>query len=122
MSGMTKIEFEIPGLPKGPNGGYGSWQGKHFGEREKWLELVGIALLGKIPKERFWKARATFTRYSSVEPDGDNLQGSFKNIRDFLKLYAIIVDDKSKHLEAFYRWEHAKRGEGRIKVTVEKIL
>ena len=115
-----KIQFEIKGLPRGPNGGHGHWRADHA-KKMLWRKWVGMALMGQIPPTPFARAKAIFTRCSSSEPDTDNLCISFKPVQDALKFYGVIKDDKPSCLNASWKWEKAKPGAGRIRVTVEGI-
>lgn len=118
---LVNIYFEIMGLPKMPNGGHGNWRADHA-RKMLWRKRVGSVLWGQVPSEPFKKAHAVFTRCSSIEPDGDNLVIGFKPVRDALKFYGIILDDKPSCLTAEYRWEKAKQKAGRIKVTVAPVI
>jgi len=116
------IEFELPGLPKSNPADNRHWRTIQK-ETKQWQAEVALATLGKRPREPIQKARAVFTRCSSVEPDSDNLAYSFKRIRDALlpKHSGIIVDDKPANLEAEYRWEKAKPKHGRVRVYIEAV-
>ena len=117
---MKPITFEIHGLPKMSNGGHGNWRADH-GRKMMWRKWVGMALMGQVPKIPFAQAKATFVRCSSVQPDDDGLTHGFKAVRDSLKFFGVIVDDKPSCLKSVYIWERAKPGAGRIRVTVEGI-
>jgi hypothetical protein len=114
------ITFEIHGLPKMANGGHGHWRAD-YAHKQMWRKMVGIALYGQVPKVPFEKAKATFTRCSSSEPDDDGLVHGFKATRDALKHFGVIVDDRPSCLKSEYKWERAKRGAGKIKVSVEQL-
>lgn len=115
------LEFELQGLPKMANGSHGNWRADH-GAKMAWRKKVGLALMLKHkPNPPLKLAKATFTRFSSVEPDDDGLTHGFKPIRDALKFYGIIEDDKRKNLVAEYRWEKAAPKQGKIKVKVEEV-
>jgi Holliday junction resolvase RusA-like endonuclease len=117
------LEFELPGLPKMANGGHGHWRADHAAKMA-WRERVGLVLLSmkaRMPVAPLKLARVTFTRFSSVEPDDDGLTHGFKPIRDALKFYGIIEDDKRKNLVAEYRWEKAKPKQGKVRIKVESL-
>jgi hypothetical protein len=96
------ITFEIHGLPKMANGGHGHWRADYA-------------------HKQMWRKMATFTRCSSSEPDDDGLVHGFKATRDALKHFGVIVDDRPSCLKSEYKWERAKRGAGKIKVSVEQL-
>ena len=114
------LEFEIDGLPKTNPADNRHWRSVQRDKRE-WQASVHLATVGKRPSEPLSKARATFTRFSSVEPDDDNLRYSFKYIRDGLIKSGIIVDDAPWYLEAEYLWEKAPPKKGKVRVRVEKL-
>lgn len=65
-------------------------------------------------------ARLTLTRYSTIEPDYDGLVSSFKPIIDGLVEAGFLAGDKRANIGVpDYRWEKAKRGQGRITVRIE---
>lgn len=120
MSAFKKT-FDIKGIPPlVSNGSHGSWQ---LAARIKrtWKAKLAREMVGHAPMVPFERLRATFTRFSSVEPDEDNLIISFKPVRDALVKYGFVVDDRRANLEAHYRWEHAPAKHGRIRVEVEEI-
>lgn len=117
---MYTFSFDIPGLPKMANGGHGNWRADH-GQKKKWKQWVGECLMGRFPPKPLARARVTFTRFSSSEPDDDGLAHGFKPVRDALVIYGIIQDDKRKNLEAVYRWERAKPKAGFIRVEIEEL-
>jgi len=101
-------------------------------ERKRWALLLkqAFGLARHHDALPLMKARVTFTRYSSRKPDhGDNLNSSFKQIRDLLTRESkknpmglgIVWDDDPDHFEAEYKWEKAPRGHGFVTITVEEI-
>lgn len=119
---MYRLEFRINKLPPNPlNGRHGSWRAK-AAARKFWKELAIAAIGPEIPEKPLKKAKCTFTRHSSAEPDFDGLVASFKPVVDSLKAAKVIEDDKPSVIgQPEYRWEKAKRGEGSVTVTVEEI-
>lgn len=117
---MYSLEFEIAGLPPTTNGSHGGWRST-AAVKKKWRRLTEIAVASTKPAEPLNKVRVTFTRYSSQEPDDDNLAISFKSIRDGLKHAGVIVDDAPKNLSARYFWERVKVGQGKVKVFIEEV-
>lgn len=115
-------EFTIPDLPKMINRTAGRhWSAKN-NERVKWGRLLqeqcklhGISGIG------LQKAKLTFTRYSSREPDFDGLISGFKAVTDALKGCGVIVDDKPSVIgQSDFFWEYRPRKQGgQISVRIE---
>lgn len=122
---MTII-IQINDLPKTPNSlGKASIWASHA-ERHKWRKKIAEALyeirgLNAAVIPTFRKAILNLTRYSSREPDTDNLYSSWKFIIDALKYNGIILDDKPSVIDLKCRWEKAKPKEGKIKIEIEEI-
>lgn len=77
---------------------------------------------GKRPNKPLEKAKITCIRYSSAEPDFDNLAISFKSAIDGLRDAGIILDDKKKNIGmTTYMWEKTPPGAGKIKIIVEEM-
>jgi len=119
---MYQFEFEINELPKTINeiGRKHRWvKSRH---RDEWKSMVWAATAGHLPPQPLLKARITFTRCSWRQPDYDNMVSAFKDVLDALKK-RIIIDDNNKVIpdHPTYKWEKAKRGEGKIKVQIEEI-
>ena len=117
------LEFELPGLPalQVAGSGGGHWRKRHADAR-RWKDAVRAVVLGDhyVPDKPLERVRMRCERYSTREPDWDNLVASFKPIRDALVEIGVMVDDKPSVLIACeHRWGKAKRGEGRIRVRVE---
>jgi Holliday junction resolvase RusA-like endonuclease len=113
----------IPGLPKSPN----DLLGAHWRQRSKhakeWQEAVWAYLLkaGGKPPAPLTRARLSLIRYSSVEPDRDNLRGSFKAVVDGLVKAGVLVDDTSAVIgEPYVHWIKAPPRKGMIQVIVEE--
>lgn len=116
------ITFEIPQLPKTPNsiGKASIWHSHN--ERKKWRMLVAFALIKKVPSKPMEKANITCTRFSSREPDLDNLFSSFKFVIDAIKNCGVIKDDKSSCISLKCNWQKSKPKEGKIKVEIQEVL
>jgi hypothetical protein len=118
-----RIEFELPGLPKTINvmGQKSYWVRK--AEKDKWLRMVWMATAGRRPASPLTKARVSYARYSSCEPDWDGLVSGFKYIQDSLKACGLIADDKMSVIgQPQYAWFQAPAKQGKIRVIVEEIL
>lgn len=121
--GELIAEFSIKGLPELPNRN----MYKHWAVRRKaavkWKNLV-LAECLKLGINELWltSAALTFVRHSSREPDGDNLQMSFKAARDGLVAAGVIVDDSPKVIgKPDYLWQRRppKQG-GMITIRIER--
>jgi hypothetical protein len=116
-----KITFEIPVLPKTPNSiGKASIWASHA-ERHKWRKIILGEFYEVGPKVPYKKSILTIIRCSSHEPDVDNLYSSNKFVIDGLKYAGFIIDDKPSNILLICKWEKAKRGEGKIIITLESI-
>lgn len=116
-----RFEFELDGLPPTTNGSHGSWQ-KAAANKRLWRTRTKLRTFMERPKEPLTKCRITATRFSSVEPDDDNLAISFKSVIDGLKDAGVIQDDKtSVVIERKYLWEISSPRKGKIRVLVEEI-
>lgn len=114
------LAFELLGLPPTLNS-RGHWRVKAK-LTKRWRLMAALTAKASRPAAPLSKARVTLTRFSSNEPDFDNLAGSFKPILDGLKSAGIILDDKRSVIgRPTYNWEHAPRGSGKVRVEVEEI-
>ena len=74
------------------------------------------------PAKPFKKAKICYSRFSSREPDFDNLVNSFKRVQDCLIKCGIIENDKPSNIgQPTYVWISAKKNEGRIEITIEQV-
>lgn len=118
---MYFLSFEIPGLPDTPNRRQNaSWQSTHF-RAKKWKGWVGQMCLGKKPAKPLERSHLVLTRYSSVEPDPDNLAASFKPVIDGLRYAGVIENDRSANVQIQFSWKLAPKGIGKISVEVKEI-
>jgi len=68
------------------------------------------------------KAGIVCTRYSTREPDQDNLVISFKAIIDGLVQCGVLVEDNnSVILQREYKWEKCKRIDQRVTIVVTEL-
>jgi Holliday junction resolvase RusA-like endonuclease len=115
------ISLTIPGLPKIlSNGSHGHWR-VAWQNATKWKRLVGYALSGQIPRRPIQKAHVVFTRYSTMEPDFDNLAISFKPCADALVICGVLANDKPSCLTAEYKWAKGKQHKGFITIEVRDL-
>lgn len=116
------LEFELPGLPKTTNAiGRAHWAVK-VREVRSWTAAVMALIAHKRPLEPLSRATLTLTRFSSAEPDYDNLVISFKPVIDALVRAQVLTSDKPSVIgQPEYRWEKAKPRQGMIRVRVEEI-
>lgn len=118
---MYRLEIELPGLPPTTNGAQGSWRAA-AGKRKFWRTATCILAKAKRPQSPLTSCRITATRFSSAEPDYDNLVISFKSVIDGLKDAGVINDDKNSVVkERLYLWFRAPKGKGRVGIVVEEI-
>ena len=116
---MSSWLIELPGLPR--------LQGKvHWRtvttERATWKRAVWahIMAMDDLPVAPLARARLTFTRFSSKEPDqGDNIGASFKSCRDGLIGFLIEDDTPEVVGTPLYLWEPAPPKKGRVSILVE---
>lgn len=116
-------EFDIEGTPELINAiGRKSWMIKAR-EAKKWRTKVSSKCreLG-ISDLNLEKAKISYIRHSSKQPDQDNLSISFKNAQDGLVDAKVIIDDtpavigKPDHDWAF----RARRLGGMITIRIER--
>jgi Holliday junction resolvase RusA-like endonuclease len=110
--------LEIIGLPElQAAGSQGGWRGK-WAKGRAWADKVKWLAHSSRPKKPLQRARVICTRYSSAEPDHDNLVASFKVTIDALTRMGFWPDDSPQHLEVAYQWAAAKRGKGWVSVEI----
>jgi Holliday junction resolvase RusA-like endonuclease len=115
-----RLEFELAGLPPMENG-HKHWAVAGKARRE-WRARTRMRVFMQRPPEPLTSVRIVCTRFSSVEPDRDNLARSFKSVIDGLKDGGIIKDDKPSIVKQFVSlWEKAARDKGKIRVLVEAV-
>lgn len=115
------MTLDIPGLPPLNSADGLSWSGRRQ-LRQKWVGHVRNAVLeAGRPAEPMTKARVTITRFSSSEPDSDNLYFGAKFLLDGLVAARVIADDKPSVIGMpVCAWEYAPRGQGRVRIVVEE--
>jgi Holliday junction resolvase RusA-like endonuclease len=117
-----RLVIDLDGLPKTTNGSHGHWR-TAAAERKKWRNAVALIAKMRRPPAPLRAAYVELVRFSSSQPDEDNLMISFKSCVDGLKDGKVLVDDKRDViLRRLCRWEKAKPGEGKIRIIVEEIL
>jgi Holliday junction resolvase RusA-like endonuclease len=90
-----------------------------WAENQRWLKRVDLATVGKRPEHPLAIARIALARYSSREPDWDNMVSSFKPILDALETLRVIENDRMSVIgQPQYYWRKAPRGQGLIEVRV----
>ena len=120
---MYTLEIELAG--KLPKMNTSHTRGRHWsvGHREAkyWVGRLYLEIQGRKPKRPLKRARGTFTRHSSREPDYENLAYSFKEIVDALVKLDVLEDDAPKNLERMYRWEKGRGGDGKVTIHLEEL-
>lgn len=115
-----ELKFELPGLPKTLNARM-HWAIK-MKENQKWKKLVHFMTVGKRPLRPIPRAHLTLTRFSTREPDFDNLVSGFKPIVDALVECKILENDKMSNIGiSDFRWEKCAPKKGKIKVEMIEL-
>jgi Holliday junction resolvase RusA-like endonuclease len=117
---MYRLEIELIGLPPLENGH------KHWAVagklRREWRNRAKLRCFMQRPMTPLTSVKIVCTRFSSVEPDRDNLARSFKSVIDGLKDAGIIKDDKPSIVKEFVPlWQKAPKKNGRVVIVVEEI-
>lgn len=117
---MLIAEFEIMGLPKMRNRMSFNWRMAKL-EADKWKNhVIGQCESLSITNLNLDKAKLTFTRYSTSEPDFDGLVSGFKHVLDGLVRAKVIIDDKASIIgQPTFKWEKSKPKQGKIKIRIE---
>jgi len=113
------LSIELPGLPPCNTASNNHWRIRaHFNRKWRHDTIIAAKAAG-LPPEPLWKAKVTCTRFSSRQPDFENLAHSFKPLVDGLVTGKVIVDDTQQVIgQPTYRWEKAAPKEGRITLEV----
>lgn len=116
-----EISMDIASLPSLPNslGQFNKWA--RFNQQKKWATLIARSFIGKCPPTPLVKAYVTITRYSTREPDRDNLFASLKPVLDGLVKNAIIEDDSSEHIILEAKWKKGAPKHGRILLEIRGV-
>ena len=118
---MYRLEIEIPRLPK-MNSSRRVNRWTEIREKDLWTEEIAAATVGKRPPEPLKRAKVTYIRRSSAEPDFTNLAASFKHPEDGLVRAGIILDDKPSVIGyPELVWERVPPRKGGIVIRVEEI-
>ena len=117
-----KLEFKLPYLPKLPN----QLMMSHWRMKQKEIKmahtLVYSCTLKKKPILPLKRAKLSFIRVSSRQPDQDNLVFSFKHVQDGLIKAKILVDDNPHVvIEAHYSWRKGPQKTGHCLITIEEL-
>lgn len=109
----------IKGVPS-LNNRHQHWS-KTSRERKEWHEKVRRAFKFK-PGAPVDRCMIRVVRFSSRQPDYDNLVYSFKPVFDGLTEAGIILDDNMNVvIERKYSWCKVKRGEEMIEIEVTEL-
>ncbi len=76
--------------------------------------------MGRKPVKPLPRSLLRLVRYSSVEPDPDNLAASFKAVIDGLRIAGVIENDRSANVQISFSWKLAPASMGKISVEVEE--
>jgi len=112
------MSYELPGLPKGLNGSHSHWR-VAAAEKKRWRVMSALVARSKRPPKPLASCSIRCTRFSSSEPDYDNLAASFKAIIDGLKDAGVIEDDRSTCIvKREYLWEKTAPKKGMVRIEV----
>ena len=116
-----RLEFTIPQLPPTNTADDFTWRQKL--KLRKQLEiLVWGEILNRRPILALEFAHVEFVRHSSLEPDYDNLVGSFKWVLDAIVTIRVIRDDKPGAIgNPTYHWAKAAPKKGKIVCRVTQL-
>lgn len=125
---MFEIPMELSPLTNGSNG----LDRMHWRNKKKLKERLACLLRSQAPLDvalPFAKAKVEVIRYSSSEPDRDNMHGALKPLLDAMQVASkrhpygayIIENDSSEHIELVVRWEKAPPKMGKVVVLVTPI-
>lgn len=116
-----ELSFILPGLPKTMNDRM-HWAVKAK-ENKKWTNMVHYMTFGKRPISPLKQAHLILTRFSTREPDYDNLVSGFKPIIDALVTCEILENDHRQCIGiSDYRWERAPQKQGKVRIQVAEQL
>ncbi len=113
--------LEIPGLPLLPNRLQKShWRAIQRHTKE-WHALVYHHASRHVPPEPLQRAELILARYSTNEPDPDNLMASWKPLIDGLQRVGILVNDKRENVELKAEWYRAKANQGKVTIEITEL-
>lgn len=113
-------EIKLQGLPKTVNAiGYAHWATKRRNAMLWKNKIIQECVIKKYWGMNLEKAYLEFTRFSSKEPDFDNLVASFKHVMDGLVLSKVLIDDKSSIVgQPIFKWQYVPHKQGRIEIKI----
>ncbi len=92
---------------------------KRAKERDQIKAMIRGYTMQNKPRSPLKKARVRLTRFSSREPDCDNLAHSFKHVLDGLTFAGIIRDDRPSVIGSpEFVWATAPPRRGKIRIEV----
>lgn len=116
--------FELKYLPKIiSNGSKGSWRAAWAEAKRCHLYVADAITIHRLrPATPLEKAKLILTRYSSSEPDSDNLYSSFKHIVDGLVKAHVLINDKPSNvgIPEIY-WVKCKPKQGKIRIEIYEL-
>jgi len=112
------LEFELDGLPP-----MNSADGMHWRVRRKlridWEFRVDLACRGRKPETPLPKAQVKILRFSSREPDFENLAQGGKFLLDGLVKCGVLEDDRPSVIgQPIYKWIKASPKQGKVRIEV----
>jgi len=116
-----RLEFTVNQLPPSNTAADMTWRQKKT-LRKKWEILIWSEILNRRPVLPLEFAHVEFQRHSSMEPDYDNLVGSFKWPLDALVTNGVLRDDKPSVIgQPKYVWRKAPPKKGKIVCLITKL-
>lgn len=116
-----RLEIVIPGLtPMNTSATRRHWAVQHR-EAKEIKELVTALVGRRRPDRPLMNARVTCRRFSTREPDAENLALGFKAAIDGLVECGVLLSDAPTFLERRYEWGYAPRGKGSLAIVVEGL-
>ena len=117
-SDKYSLEFELDGLPP-----MNSADGMHWRVRRKlridWELRVELACRGRKPTEPLPRAQVEISRFSSREPDFENMAQGGKFLLDGLVKCGVLLDDRPSVIgQPVYRCSKIAPKQGKVRISV----
>jgi hypothetical protein len=115
-----RLHLDIPALPR-CNSASRMSRWVIIREKNNWARIMRAHIGRHQPAKPLKLARVVCRRYSSREPDFENLAESFKQVIDALVRLRVLEDDKRDNFvgrQPEYHWQQAPPRKGRITIDV----
>jgi hypothetical protein len=125
--GPRTLTYELPSVPM-----RNAYDRMHFRAKRRLKDQLAALFCRQTPLASgipFDRATVEIVRYSSVEPDPDNLHGFVKPILDAMQISSerhpygasIITNDNREAIDLKVRWEKAPPRKGKVVVLVTPL-